>query len=306
MFVFCREKIKVCVMSDPVDEEFSLEAMQQLIDEAQETIRSVRLSLRLRDPSIDLPELPNEETAENPEAREEESDSNRSNDVSAENFHIEPDPEPERPASNENAGNCEVREAAHCDSGRQEETEVDQAEENDSSRNSEQDATPPEPFEVPEAAGKIENLMKKGRGPMDILSSPAAGCNSFADDEVILVSETRNPNPIVIDLCSPDVCGPFATSEGPQTGRRRRRRLEEVGLEIVDERPSPEKIPTVDNDPLKCTICMENMRSRRPHSTICGHIFCQLCIASAIRFSKKCPICRKGLTPKSIHPIYLF
>ncbi|XP_055700200.1 E3 ubiquitin-protein ligase RNF4-like isoform X1 [Phlebotomus papatasi] len=269
-------------MDEPVDEEFSLEAMQRLIDEAQETIRSVRLSLRLRDPSIDLPEFPNEETADNSEAREEEpdsTDSNRSNDVSAENFHIEPDPEPRLPASNESAANCEVREA-HCDTGRQEE-----ARESNSSRNSEQDPTPPEPFELPEAA-------------------EAAGCNSFADDEVILVSETRNPNPVVIDLCSPDVCGSFAASEAPQTGRRRRRRLEEVGLEIVDQRPPPEKIAPVENDPFRCTICMENMKSRRPHSTICGHMFCQHCIASAIRFSKRCPICRKGLTPKSIHPIY--
>jgi len=42
----------------------------------------------------------------------------------------------------------------------------------------------------------------------------------------------------------------------------------------------------------KCPICFEEMKGdRRPLSTICGHLFCQRCMAWIQENSRKCPLC---------------
>uniref|UniRef100_A0A1D1Z4Z1 E3 ubiquitin ligase RNF4 n=1 Tax=Anthurium amnicola TaxID=1678845 RepID=A0A1D1Z4Z1_9ARAE len=52
-----------------------------------------------------------------------------------------------------------------------------------------------------------------------------------------------------------------------------------------------------------CAICWGQLVEET--STICGHIFCQACIKVAIQTQKKCPTCRKSLTMKNIHRVYL-
>ncbi|GAB0099112.1 hypothetical protein DMENIID0001_149440 [Sergentomyia squamirostris] len=64
------------------------------------------------------------------------------------------------------------------------------------------------------------------------------------------------------------------------------------------------KSPDLALKPFQCVICLENMLSRNPHSTLCGHFFCFECIKSAITIKKKCPICRKPMIIRWIHPIY--
>ncbi|XP_024535253.1 uncharacterized RING finger protein C548.05c-like [Selaginella moellendorffii] len=54
---------------------------------------------------------------------------------------------------------------------------------------------------------------------------------------------------------------------------------------------------------LTCIICMDAMKEET--STICGHIFCKECILVAIQARKACPTCRRKLTSKDIHRIYL-
>lgn len=54
---------------------------------------------------------------------------------------------------------------------------------------------------------------------------------------------------------------------------------------------------------LSCAICMEIMKEET--TTICGHVFCKKCIVRAIEVNKKCPTCRKKLTMKNIHRIYI-
>lgn len=51
---------------------------------------------------------------------------------------------------------------------------------------------------------------------------------------------------------------------------------------------------------LTCPICLESVSKREPVTTMCGHIFCKACIRAAITAtSKKCPMCKKGLTGKT-------
>ncbi|KAJ7392509.1 E3 ubiquitin-protein ligase rnf4 [Desmophyllum pertusum] len=65
--------------------------------------------------------------------------------------------------------------------------------------------------------------------------------------------------------------------------------------------------------PLKkitCPICMDDeqtikRRKRKLMSTTCGHVFCDQCIRSAVQMQSKCPTCRKKLSLKQLHPIFL-
>ncbi|RRT45255.1 hypothetical protein B296_00038160 [Ensete ventricosum] len=52
-----------------------------------------------------------------------------------------------------------------------------------------------------------------------------------------------------------------------------------------------------------CPVCMDALVE--PASTICGHIFCLKCIKVSVQAQKKCPTCRRKLTMKSFHHVYL-
>ncbi|WOL03715.1 E3 ubiquitin-protein ligase [Canna indica] len=52
-----------------------------------------------------------------------------------------------------------------------------------------------------------------------------------------------------------------------------------------------------------CSICMDELVEAA--STICGHIFCVSCTKTFIQTQKKCPTCRRKLTMKSFHRVYL-
>ncbi|KAG9479542.1 E3 ubiquitin-protein ligase RNF4 [Eleutherodactylus coqui] len=61
---------------------------------------------------------------------------------------------------------------------------------------------------------------------------------------------------------------------------------------------------------VSCPICMDGyseiiQSGRLIVSTKCGHIFCSQCLRDALRNVTSCPTCRKKLTPKQYHPIYI-
>ncbi|XP_044353835.1 probable histone acetyltransferase HAC-like 1 [Triticum aestivum] len=67
-------------------------------------------------------------------------------------------------------------------------------------------------------------------------------------------------------------------------------------------RPAPMK--DLPREPkFTCPVCINELVDAS--STICGHIFCKKCIEASIRFQKKCPTCRRRLTMRNFHRIYL-
>jgi len=72
---------------------------------------------------------------------------------------------------------------------------------------------------------------------------------------------------------------------------------------IVSKKRKPAPSIGVKEMKLSCAICLENMKEET--STICGHVFCKMCIVRAIQVQKQCPSCRKKLTMKNIHRIYI-
>lgn len=71
----------------------------------------------------------------------------------------------------------------------------------------------------------------------------------------------------------------------------------------VTKKRKPAPSAEVKEIKLSCAICMENMKEET--TTICGHVFCKKCIVRAIEVNKRCPTCRKKLTMKNIHRIYI-
>lgn len=61
---------------------------------------------------------------------------------------------------------------------------------------------------------------------------------------------------------------------------------------------------------ISCPICMDGyseivQNGRLIVSTKCGHIFCSQCLRDALKNATSCPTCRKKLTHKQYHPIYI-
>ncbi|XP_006645237.1 uncharacterized protein LOC102704572 [Oryza brachyantha] len=69
-----------------------------------------------------------------------------------------------------------------------------------------------------------------------------------------------------------------------------------------DALPEPEK-PVAKEPKFNCPVCMNELVEAT--STICGHIFCKLCIKASIQAQKKCPTCRRKLTMNNFHRVYL-
>ncbi|XP_059611921.1 uncharacterized protein LOC132258576 isoform X2 [Phlebotomus argentipes] len=271
-----------------MDNEFKLEDVQDLISDAQATIRSVRTSLRLRELSI---EEASSELSEGLEVREHQSqvpdreNQNNSATTSAHTMPIAESQEPSREQQNPEllAGPAEQTSEAQSSAPMESADDV-------SSGN----------IDLDNADSQVE-LVDGDAASVRPQILPDA-CNLNDTDEIILVSETRNPNPVVIDLCTP---------ESPRTTRRspvRRKRRSQSAVEERDDASTPNKTRTssVTASDLSCVICMEDMRPRQPFSTPCGHVFCKKCITTAITTSKRCPICRKIISLKAIHPLYLF
>ncbi|KAL3681751.1 hypothetical protein R1sor_024707 [Riccia sorocarpa] len=115
-----------------------------------------------------------------------------------------------------------------------------------------------------------------------------------------LVATPPIRRPLTIDLTSPgqsnDDCVIVKEKKAPQPAKRKTLPAEPVeGGERAVQASKEVK--------LTCPVCLDEMKDET--STICGHIFCWGCIQGAIAAQRKCPTCRKRLTPRSAHRIYL-
>ncbi|KAJ8025887.1 E3 ubiquitin-protein ligase RNF4 [Holothuria leucospilota] len=78
----------------------------------------------------------------------------------------------------------------------------------------------------------------------------------------------------------------------------------------VNERLASCKTASPPKKIIKCPICYDDdaaikASGRRLVSTNCGHIFCENCLKTSISTQHKCPTCRKKLTMRQMHPIFL-
>lgn len=65
--------------------------------------------------------------------------------------------------------------------------------------------------------------------------------------------------------------------------------------------PEPPKKDTGLN--INCGICLDKIS--QPAATPCGHVFCYQCLTLSQRAQKQCPLCRKPLTVRQIHKLFI-
>lgn len=61
---------------------------------------------------------------------------------------------------------------------------------------------------------------------------------------------------------------------------------------------------------ISCPVCLDSYTEivesgRLVVSTRCGHVFCSQCLRDALTSSHTCPTCRKRLTHRQYHPLYI-
>uniref|UniRef100_T1IQJ1 RING-type domain-containing protein n=1 Tax=Strigamia maritima TaxID=126957 RepID=T1IQJ1_STRMM len=77
------------------------------------------------------------------------------------------------------------------------------------------------------------------------------------------------------------------------------------------KQPEPEPARgSLNNRVISCPICFDTDQEIAKNgnhlmSTTCGHIFCKNCISESIQKNRCCPTCRKRLTTRQIHQIFL-
>jgi len=62
-----------------------------------------------------------------------------------------------------------------------------------------------------------------------------------------------------------------------------------------------------------CPVCLDSFSEvkaagRQVMATTCGHVFCEECIQGVLGdnvTARKCPTCRKKLTARSVHPLFI-
>lgn len=65
------------------------------------------------------------------------------------------------------------------------------------------------------------------------------------------------------------------------------------------------QVETLSSDWLKLSLQIVES-GRLVVSTKCGHVFCSQCLRDALTSSHTCPTCRKRLTPRQYHPLYVW
>ncbi|KAL2620220.1 hypothetical protein R1flu_000425 [Riccia fluitans] len=135
-------------------------------------------------------------------------------------------------------------------------------------------------------------------GPADSFSPAMRAHRNRAGGPIVATPPIRRP--LTIDLTSPsaanDDCVIVRESKAPQVVKRK------IAPAVLVE--GGEQAGQASKElKLTCPICLDEMKEET--STICGHVFCRGCIQGAIAAQRKCPTCRKRLTSRSTHRIYL-
>lgn len=82
------------------------------------------------------------------------------------------------------------------------------------------------------------------------------------------------------------------------------------GVVIASTSSIDDPAATTTEKKICCPICWDDdktikRRKRKLMSTTCGHVFCDQCIRNAVQMQNKCPTCRKKLSLRQLHPIFL-
>ncbi|XP_065490967.1 E3 ubiquitin-protein ligase RNF4 [Caloenas nicobarica] len=169
--------------------------------------------------------------------------------------------------------------------------------------------------------GAVNSRQARRRNrPMSSTAEMASGAEPIeleesAGEEVVdLASESSNP--VVVDPTHNDS---VVTVEENQRQSRNLGLIGQRHLSICilistdEDEPRYNDAYVTDKVPsgtVSCPICMDGyseivQSGRLIVSTKCGHVFCSQCLRDSLRNANSCPTCRKKLTHRQYHPIYI-
>lgn len=164
--------------------------------------------------------------------------------------------------------------------------------------------------------------------PVDLTRKETTSRITSTSPEVVFLSvKPKNPPPAAQIECvyetrtrreptfQPNLLLPIrsTTYQNSSPPRNRRIRRFDPYSHALHTHKSINQTQIQDNDPpitpamLKCTICMELASPQTPLcATQCGHMFCEDCLQSSLKHTRKCPNCRKNIPKKNgFHRLFL-
>ncbi|KPP63803.1 RING finger protein 4-like, partial [Scleropages formosus] len=170
----------------------------------------------------------------------------------------------------------------------------------------------------------LRRLTKRRRGTTTPSQAAAAAAepsglqeNNRREDVVDLTCEAAEPpvvdltnnDSVVCTLCAcPSVRGAGSESYVLSSDEEEEATLRSraVFLSALEANSTARSTPGT----ISCPICLDSYgeivdSGRLVVSTKCGHLFCSQCLRDSLSESHTCPTCRKRLTHKQYHPIYI-
>ncbi|XP_042217138.1 uncharacterized protein LOC121862861 isoform X2 [Homarus americanus] len=118
-------------------------------------------------------------------------------------------------------------------------------------------------------------------------------------DELMTEVESRMPPPRILGQAENSL------SANQLIAQEHSNRVAQMTVPQAPPSPPPPEQPTI-----SCLVCLDSLAtiqntSRTLCSTVCGHVFCSACIEEVVKQRKQCPVCRKKLTKKQYHPLFI-
>ncbi|XP_075872640.1 E3 ubiquitin-protein ligase RNF4 isoform X2 [Nelusetta ayraudi] len=183
-------------------------------------------------------------------------------------------------------------------------------------------AAPPGANRAASASSRMASRAQSRRRSAEDQQQPTAAAQTIdaedsVEEVVDLTCEASETS--VVDLTSNDSV--MLVDEGPQS------RLVATGESYIVSSDEDEDTPPVVSGgvtsalqasslsrstpgTISCPVCLDSYSEivesgRLVVSTRCGHVFCSQCVRDALSSSHSCPTCRKKLTPRQYHPLYI-
>ncbi|XP_035505183.1 RING finger protein 4 isoform X3 [Scophthalmus maximus] len=143
--------------------------------------------------------------------------------------------------------------------------------------------------------------------------SEAAVVDLTSNDSVLVTSVNQPFNKSISQSTSQSL-----VDEGPQNRRVPTGESYIVSSDEDEDTPHVLSAGTVSSEhtsrstpgTISCPVCLDSYSEivdsgRLVVSTKCGHVFCSQCLRDALTSSHTCPTCRKRLTHRQYHPLYI-
>ncbi|XP_045690510.1 E3 ubiquitin-protein ligase RNF4 isoform X2 [Phyllostomus hastatus] len=150
-----------------------------------------------------------------------------------------------------------------------------------------------------EAASTLETTLEAE--PIELVES--------AGDEIVdLTCESLEP--VVVDLTHSDSVVIVDERRRPRRTARRPRPDQADSCVVSSDDEELPRDRDVPSGTISCPICMDGyseivQNGRVIVSTECGHVFCSQCLRDSLKNANTCPTCRKKMSHKRYHPIYI-